>query len=107
MSKTLTQQFHLLTLKGSGKFQQNLNRGFLFSQPKNGEISDFIGWFYLKDKLLEQKSDTAAFFLTPNSSEKFQENLNSGFQFSLAKNGEIFFEEARMLKFEILLVCFV
>ena len=34
----LTQQFPLLTLKGSLKFQQNLNYGFHFSLSKNGEI---------------------------------------------------------------------
>ena len=60
-------------MKGCEKFQENLNHGFRFGLPKNGEITlsgkegqNFIGFssislgfFCLKDKFLGQKTDTA------------------------------------------------
>ena len=60
---------------------------------KSAETSNFIGWFYLKDKLLEQKTDAAVSCLVLKGYEKFQQNLNRGFQFSLPKNGEISFSK--------------
>ena len=39
LNKLLTQQFPVLAMKSYEKFQQNLDRGFQCSLPKNGEIS--------------------------------------------------------------------
>ena len=70
MSKKLTQQVSVLTVKSCGKLQQNLTPGFQFSTIKLGEfsssrqagekvkISNFIGCFCLKEKLPEHKIDT-------------------------------------------------
>ena len=38
LSRKFRQQFPVVTVKGCGKFQENLNRGFQFSLPKKCEI---------------------------------------------------------------------
>ena len=68
-NQKLRQRFYLVTLKGHGNFGRKLNPGFQFSQKQNWvkflgagkkvKILNFIGWICLKDKLLEQKIDTA------------------------------------------------
>ena len=72
MRKKWTHQFPVLVVKDWEKFQQNLNRGFRFSLPKNDGISwsrrenqnfsNFIGWFCVKDKLLGQKIERTVYF---------------------------------------------
>ena len=39
LSKKLTQQFPVLTVRGCGKFHENLNPDFQFNLPKNSKIS--------------------------------------------------------------------
>ena len=56
---------------------------------KKVEIPNFFGWFWLKDKLTEQKPIQQFPLFTVKSCGKFQQSLNPGFQFSLAKNDKI------------------
>ena len=56
---------------------------------KKVKILNFIGWFCLKDKLLEKILTQQFLVLTLKGYEKFQQNLNRGFQVSIPKNGEI------------------
>ena len=69
---------------------------------KKGEISNFISWFCLRDKFLEKISETHQFpVLTMKGCEKFHQNLNRGFRFSLPKNCKISLSrrEGQNLKF--------
>ena len=69
---------------------------------KKGEISNFIRWFCLRDKFLEKISETHQFpVLTMKGCEKFHQNLNRGFRFSLPKNCKISLSrrEGQNLKF--------
>ena len=53
------------------------------------KISNFIGWVCVKDKFLEQKTETAIYCPNMKGYEKFQQNLNPGFQFTSKKLSEI------------------
>ena len=55
---------------------------------KKTKISNFIGWFCVKDKFLEQKTERAIYCPETEGYEKFQQNLNPGLQFSTKKLGE-------------------
>ena len=68
--------------------KKNKNHGFRFSPPKMGkflsssekiETLNFMGWFCLKDKLLEEKFTQQFPVLTVMGCGKFQQNLNCGF----------------------------
>ena len=84
----MTQQFLVLTVKGYEKFEKNrivvsdsapqkwVN--FLRAGEKI-ETLNFMGWFCLKDKLLEEKFTQQFPVLTVKGCGKFQQNLNCGF----------------------------
>ena len=74
---------------------------------KKAKILNLIGWFCLKDKMTEQKVDTAS--SCPDSKElwKVSEESNSWFSIQPKKIGGIFFKQARRSKFQISMVSFV
>ena len=78
-----------------------------FGAGKKGEISDFIGWFCLKHKLLEQNTDTAVPSPDTEGLWKVSAKSESWFLIQPTQKWRIFLEEARRVKFQVLLIDFV
>ena len=74
---------------------------------KKLKISNFIGWFYLKDKLTEQKIDTPSFCPDSKDLLKVSAKSISWFTIQLKKIRWFFLEQARKSKFQISSVGFV
>ena len=74
---------------------------------EKAEISKYIDWFCLKDKLLEQKTDTAVSSPDTEALWKALANSESWFPIQPTPKWSSFFERVRRLKFQISPVCFV
>ena len=71
------------------------------------KISNFIGWFCLKDKLLEQNFDTAVYCPDTERLWKFSAKSESWFLMQPTEKWWNFFEQARRSKFKNSSVDFV
>ena len=71
------------------------------------KISNFIGLFHLKGKLLEPKLLLDVHVLTLKGHEKFGQKQSRRFQISQNKIGEFLSSRREKSSFQILLVCFV
>ena len=88
----MTEQFPVLTVKGCGRFQQNLNRGFQFSLAKNGKFfsnrqegENFkFHRLVLSKKIhyLSKKMTPQFPVVTVKGYKKFEQKANRRFQFS-------------------------
>ena len=74
---------------------------------EKAKISNFIGLFCLKDKLLGQKTDTAVFSPDTEGLWKVLAKSESWFPILLTPKWSSFLEQARRSKFQISSVCFV
>ena len=73
---------------------------------KKAEISNFIGWFCLKDKLLGQKTDAAVSYPDTEGLWKISAKSELWFPIQLTQKWWNFLEQARAPKLQILLFGF-
>ena len=117
LSRKLSQEFSVLTMKGYGKFGAKLNGGFQFSllkawefsfeQAKRSKFRTLLLIFFWKLNGLSRKLSQEFSVLTMKGYGKFGAKLNGGFQFSYLKIWKFSFERARRSKFRNLLVPFL
>ena len=111
------QEFSVLTLKVYGKFGAKINRAVQSSIPNNWWISlerarrsklkVLLVCFFLKVKSLNLKFGQEFPVLTRKGYGKFGAKLNCASQSNNPNNWWISFRQAKRLKLQILLVCFL